>query len=118
MKDVVEALIAGRALLVQGFTWGTHARNADAERVHFNSEDAVCWCSSGALLRVTKSSPTGVYWACRSELNIAVSEVEPEHQKDPIYQSPFVSYNDTHSKEEVLALWDHAIANAKGREGV
>lgn len=92
-----------RKLIEQGWTQGAYARSASGYSVDSNSTpDAVCWCLSGAIIRVATAQAIPVYKIrdrLREVLFLRVGN------------GSIVVWNDAplRTKEEVLALLDFAI---------
>lgn len=102
----LEQLLAARKLIADPNKWtqGVLARTAARGRVSPESSYATCWCSLGALHRVT--SNTHVDKRVHDLLLKAVWEVEPS------FKGFFYEYNDSHTHAEVLGCFDRAIASA------
>jgi hypothetical protein len=97
-----EVLKAAKAKLEQGFTQGEYARDALGCGTTAASSEAVCWCSLGAIDAVADMlSPEG---------DRAVDALSGR------MDGWIPSFNDTHTKEEVLAKFDEAIALAEAEE--
>ena len=97
-----EILIAAKALIDEPGKWtqGTYARNSDMEEVDSYSEDAVCFCSIGAIYRITP------HIVSREGIGYLRSAMGPS----------VVVFNDTHPHAEVMQMWDRAIELAKAEE--
>ena len=111
---ISEALIQGKSLIEKPESWtkGAYARNEKGERRWSNDEDAVCFCSLGAMSRVTsqiecRTDPQGrdIYYNGVGYLEAAMGECVP-------------TFNDEHSHVEVMAAWDKAIEAAKRAEAI
>ena len=78
------------------------ANDSEGKTVELHSSAAVCWCLDGALRR-----ECGDGWhlrdACERLLWKALRKIAPK------YRFGYLSYNDSHSHAEVLALLDAAI---------
>lgn len=110
-KVLIEKLKLGRALIADRDRWtqGAYARTvADSEAVHSTikgphcastSRHATCWCSGGAIKKVTGNSfhESILY---RSLLHTVT--------RNSSYKS-VESFNDNSSHEAVLAMWDATI---------
>lgn len=48
-REIIERLDKAANLIEQGWTQGAYARDANGIGVHPRSEDAVCWCLTGAI---------------------------------------------------------------------
>lgn len=111
---ISEALIQGKSLIQNPEHWtqGAFARNREGDRRWSNDEDAVCFCSLGAVSRVTnrledRTDPQGndIYYHITHYLETAMGE-------------PVSTFNDEHTHTEVMAMWDKAIEAAKRAEAV
>lgn len=93
-----EILIAARQKITppQCWTQGESARNIHNEPTAPDSLGAVCWCAIGACEAV--SSDRFVVGGALTQLNRHVRGT--------------ADFNDTHTHQEVLALFDKAIAAA------
>lgn len=119
MNARIKALLQyARALIAEPGTWtkGYQARNAFGEEVEATSPEAVCFCSHGALHRasVDLDASGRAIFAGFTILNSVAWRLTPMHAYrpgDPIGKmlGTISGYNDNHTHEEVLALWDKAI---------
>lgn len=79
------------------FTTGVLARNASGESVLPESEQAVCWCSFGAIDKAS----AGYGFMEKSTLkNLMKENVEYKTNKT------LSSFNDTESHEKVVEFWE------------
>ena len=99
-KDVL--VEAKRLLVEKGHTKGMFARDAQGYMVHATSEKAVCYCAFGAL-RAGASRLVGES-ACNEWIMKAVDALEAQGAKR------LIKFNDSHTTEDVLALFDKTIA--------
>lgn len=92
-----EILIKAKEVITDPKNWtqGKFARNALGKTACPTDFDAVCFCSLGALKRIGKSSS----FHLQLRLNEAVG-------------GSIVDYNDSHTHEQVMEVWDKAIAKA------
>ena len=106
MTQVVKLLKDARNLIAKRENWtqDDFAKTADGNGVYSKSDEAVCWCSLGAL---TKSSPPDEDKQIKNLAKLLLSEA---------MDSPITTFNDSHTHEEVLAAWDKAIELAKAAE--
>jgi hypothetical protein len=92
----LDKLRAARDLISDPERWtqGTIARDWTGKQTTADAVDAFCWCAIGALEKVASNAQPfrALRWAMPSG-----------------YRS-IVSFNDTHTHAEVLALFDKAIA--------
>lgn len=102
--NTLEVLKAGRNLISDPQKWvqGTYAKNIDGWPIYGNNAAAVCFCSIGAVQHVTGM--------CHNIETETVCEVLSNAAGMHI-----AYYNDAHSHEEVLAVWDRAIAAEEGK---
>lgn len=98
MSAVLDVLKAGRELIADPERWtqGTYARDADGNRVYYDSPAAVCWCSQGAVLKFEPNVRRAY------EVVSVLGRVTPGRN--------LVLYQDLHTHAETLAVWDAAIA--------
>jgi len=119
--EQIEILKTARHLIEQGWTQGNYARNAIGDRTDPAAENAVCWCTLGALRR---ASGFGIALnhlvycmeedRYRIETNYGVVtrrliDCIPSHQG--YTAGELVSFNDAanRTKADVLKLFDDAI---------
>lgn len=104
----IEILTAARDLIADAENWTQHAwaRNADGTKTSAESDDAVCWCAGGAIVRVTPASQQPAFPA-------AICDDAARRIKG----LDLVLFNDatdtTHL--EVLAMFDDAIGAERER---
>ena len=101
MNTLKDDLIKARSFIERGWTQGTYARNANGQPTLCTGPDAVAWCMGGACkIAVGYNS----LFACLP-LRVALGSV---------VKSEVPPYNDApgRTKEEVLAVFDKAIAAA------
>lgn len=100
--DVKEVLTKARALVEKGWVQGSYAEDAEGLHVDPCSEDAVCWCAAGAI-RAAVDDNAEQYYFLRKTL-----------RQYTLIGVGIIHFNDTASaKEDVLALFDRAIADCK-----
>lgn len=105
-------LIRARELINKGFSKNAYARNAKKQQVDIFSKDAVCFCTLGALRRAQSellaSDRITIPWVSDDDIAHIAACMFPnmEHATSVAY-----SFNDNHTKEEVLAKFDAAIAS-------
>jgi predicted nucleotidyltransferase len=103
--NTVEILKAARELISDEKRWTTcaMARDSAGHAVEAWDDDAVCFCSVGAIAKACVDiHPRGEIDA----RNALTKETTGGHT--------IVSFNDTHQHAEVLALFDRAISRAEG----
>ena len=95
MQTVKEILSAARAIIANEENWtqGRYAKDKDGSSIGVNCSSAVCFCSIGAIYKITMSPSHAM-------------EVLRKHMGDSI-----MAFNDGHTHKEVLAAWDEAIAS-------
>jgi hypothetical protein len=100
----LETLKAARQLISTPDSWTQEvfARDKDGLRVDAQSEEAVCFCSFGAIERFT---------GCK---NLSEVEQHLDNVCEKYFRTNVISFNDTHTHAEVLALFDAAIAELEG----
>lgn len=109
-RQLVEDLKAIRELLSDPAHWtqGTHARDADGNRVDSMSKYATCFCLDGAAQRVTEQRNSYDEYAPRLEaIHDAFNSCIPENMT-----CDFVTWQDREGRQhaEVIQLIDAAIA--------
>lgn len=94
MQTTKEILVAARAIIANEKNWtqGAYAKDKDGMSTGVICSNAVCFCSIGAIRKITMSSDA--------------MEVLRNHMEDSI-----IAFNDGHTHKEVLAAWDEAIAS-------
>jgi hypothetical protein len=102
MATTKEVLVRARAFIERGHTTMYSARAADGSMVAPDSDMAVCWCAIGALYAVDRDAAMGRPY---DVLSSALKSM------DPASEGLVATYNDTHSTDEVLRLFDAAIAS-------
>jgi len=104
-----EILIKARQVIEKPEHWTqeSYARdNAGASLADGYATEAVCWCSLGAIEKVTGLDNWDSYEAV-SFLTEAMVDVPRQSVED---------FNDNHSHSDVLALFDQAITKATEQE--
>jgi len=93
-----EILIAAREKIERGWTQKTYARSADGDSVAYNSPEAVCWCSIGAICAVDISR------VGERAMNILADAIE-------VAPSRLTEWNDApeRSQDEVIIAFGWAI---------
>lgn len=113
----MSTLTEARKLIADSEHWlqGRYAETAGHLPVHPKDEKAIRFCSVGAVVHLLP--PDALPEAEVRQLSAAVHELAPEwitayRQGRPHTRSDrcIAQYNDSHTHEEVLAVWDHAIA--------
>ena len=106
-NKVKQALIDAKELISTPERWTQYAwsRTADGVSAGSFTEDAVCWCSIGAIRHVTKDSPYQV---------TGVARVLLDQEANSLGYETAIEYNDEHTHAEVMALFDKAIVRAEG----
>jgi hypothetical protein len=104
--EVADDLKAAKTLIDTPEKWtkDVNARDADGMQVLVRSEEAVCFCSHGAIQRVTLTDEADTSHRQMAATNL-LTEVTPGRF--------LADYNDNHTHEEVMAVWDKAIAKAE-----
>lgn len=103
---VSEALEKARALIAQGWTKGSFARDASGIARNARSHSAVSFCAIGALIHAVTPSDYFQSLECEDLLDQALPDG---------YEEGIICYNDAEGRtqEDILALYDRAIARAK-----
>lgn len=112
MKTQLEILEHARALIADPEHWtrGACARRVDGLCVDMGDTSAHCFCSIGAVGRATLD--LDVYPSLSKTFDTLESLGIPEGT--PVDQSRLATYNDSHTHEEVLAMFDRAIEKLRG----
>lgn len=110
MSTLREVLVAAKALIDDPKHWtvGTYARDACGNSVNEMSSKACKFCSMGAVYRAAKTAYgfTGMAQPALAVLGATVAELnETRHQS-------VSHFNDTHTHEKVMELFDKAIGIA------
>lgn len=85
----------------ENWTQSAYARNKRGTVVSFEANNAVCFCAMGALFRVSPPDETGTVFKFLRGASKECGSLSPSN------------FNDHHSHEEVLALFDKAISLAE-----
>jgi len=98
--NALEVLTSARALISDPARWtqGHAARDTSGSFTGATRDDATCWCTIGACVRVADGG---------------FSEHVCELLTRAAGTSQIGSFNDTHTHAEVLAMFDQAITLAK-----
>jgi hypothetical protein len=108
--ETLIALRAGRALIADPQHWTTGALAKDDRGRHVSpfDKDAVCWCSIGALKKVTPSNL--IFDLSMDSLRIAIKDLSLWPNNTCPLSCPTVDKaNDGLPHQEVLRMWDRAI---------
>ncbi len=107
-------LNAAKQLILTPTNWTQHyaARDKDNYQVDQYSEAATCFCSTGAIDRVYFNLTGGeIYWNLEFDLTSTLRDIVREK-----FNQSVIQFNDSHSHEEVLRVFDEAIVVAKELE--
>lgn len=88
----------------ENWTQGEMARASDNTPMPIKHAAATCFCSIGAVLKVSNMSYAAVF-----------SSDEYKYLRKTIDEK-VTKFNDTHTHEEVLAMFDNAIELAKSED--
>jgi hypothetical protein len=115
MSDTLEILKAARALISEPEHWtqGAYGRTSqEDEDGVYDLEEATCFCAVGAI---HKAGNFDVSCTLPSYIGVPFLGDEGLLHYDSVYfEGKLVDFNDTHSQEDVLSLFDRAIARAEG----
>jgi hypothetical protein len=103
LKYVIDNLKAARQLISNKDNWttGWFARDFNGSRVHgAHKLTAISFCSIGAINKVTNNT-CGIQTMIEFEIKYLFRAID--------YKCNVTYYNDTHTHEEVLAMFDKAI---------
>ena len=104
-----ETLTAARSLIANPESWtqGVYARDEKGKQTGVWDANAVCLCSIGAIAKAANSHLA----------NPIPHPVKSVLEKCGIKNCiDLVSFNDSHTHEQVIALFDRAIATAETQE--
>lgn len=109
--QIVADLKAAKALIDTPEKWTTHqyARDEEGNSVSFWAWDEVtptCYCSIGAIAKVQGG-------ITKAEAGTAVRLLDAAAFGPAANSCAIAYYNDSHTHEEVMAVWDKAIAKAE-----
>lgn len=98
---ISEHLKAAKALIDTPDKWtqGAYARNHQGYETRINSSDACQHCSYGAL--AAKEAPHACFMLLYKEM-----------------ENNIIRFNDHHTHQEVMAMWDRAIELAEDDEAI
>ncbi len=104
---ILEAEEMARILISDPNRWTQRAsaRGADGIQILATDEDAVCWCSFGAVIKVTQGN-----YEVRG---IVLNNMQREAVTSMGAYGSLVLFNDTRDHEDVLAFFDRVIAKEK-----
>ena len=103
-KEVKQTLIKARSLIEKPENWLQGSFSCDAEGNHCfaTEENAVCFCSLGAVERAINE--TIVDYGCGADVYAAARELLQVKMG-----TSAIKFNDSHTHQEVLAKFDEAI---------
>ena len=106
-QDLHDSLKLGKGFIADEKNWikGFNAKNADGIVVDAQDDDAVCFCSVGAVLKTSER----LYWPMYRTLLTVCRDIDPT----TINVSQF---NDSHTHAEVMQMWDIAIQTTQPKE--
>lgn len=105
-RQTLANLTAGRRLISDPGKWtvGAAARTATGLYLSSGSDaDATCWCSYGAIQKVAGDLVEAEVIVLRAVVRAYAGD----------YSATIVTFNDSHSHKEVMAVWDLAIDAVK-----
>ena len=107
MKKFVNYLLKARDLIENGWTKGAMARKENREFCSETNRNAVCFCASGAIRRVTRCEEN------RRKLFDLLAEQLPQSSSMFGSESQVIDYNDDDNrrKKQIVRLFDKAIAS-------
>lgn len=118
LDKTVQLLEAAKAKIVEPNNWttGAMARDSNGKVVFSNDSSAIKFDAVGALLCATHEDMDkhGTHLA-HHEIGILLDQAV--EKSIPLFEQPHISigeFNDTHSHERVIELFDIAIGLAKG----
>lgn len=104
MSTTRDILIKARTYIEDPAHWTTktYARDAEGNDVAALDDDAVCWCSAGAVIKAADALNASSPWSAVRMLDHVVSDLHPG------WITP--EFNDHKSHSDVLDLFDRTIA--------
>lgn len=109
MNQTVEILTNAKQILIdKGWTQNVLARNQHGIMVWHTESEAVCFCSVGAIDRAT--------FDLIGESQATNDVVRTLRCALPEGQTSIAAYNDSHTFEEVIEMFNNAIGLAKEAE--
>lgn len=109
-QQLLQDLTAARALIDTPAKWTQEvlARDANGYKTSYTAADATCFCSMGAFVRIIADQPKAYERdkEAFSALDAAAQRATGDSDMN------IITYNDTHTYAEVIAVWDNAIAAA------
>lgn len=120
MEKTLATLIAARGYIARGFVQHLLGKSRDGRAVSGTDPSAVAWCTVGALERATGHTHAWWYELDSHPAGQAVSELYMDLPPDWVSHvcskhQAVVMYNNSHTQEEVLALFDKTIARLEGK---
>ena len=115
MSEVSYTLAQARALIADPKHWAKHvsARNAENQKTGIYEPDAVCFCASAAVLRVSRTAkdPYLLATVCLRILDTHARDLARHSKNAGRWSCDTVSFNDNDltTHEEILDLFDRAI---------
>lgn len=105
--STIEILTRAKALIQDPKNWtqGEYARSAEGIPIGERHPRATCFCSMGAIRRVTGSSS-----------NLFYKNLDALRAVEVVTCEPLSEYNDSHTHAEVIAKFNEAIAAAKAAQ--
>lgn len=107
----LDILKKGRELIADPARWtqGAFARNKWDDRCDPSSNYAKCFCCAGALIAVSGLNEIEAF---ESGALAALEVAAGKNGK----RADLASYNDSHSHDLIVALWDRAIAAEEAKQ--
>ena len=104
MNNITEVLTEARELISDPKRWtqGLYARDVRGNYTKWNSPEAACWCSAGAIAKVVGAS---------TDSDIEYDPIAKRAIKKLMYgiNSSIYKFNDSHTHAEVLTAFDKVI---------
>ena len=109
-SNIVRILQSAREIIADPARWTKNAvaRNAAGKEVPASHPEAVCWCVTGAIGRVTGYPDIERYRALKVLQNAQIYDIGAQPQWTTIYNDFFLT---THA--DILRLFDAAIVRAE-----
>jgi len=110
-QQLLEDLTAAKALIENPENWIQDELSQDSEgrKVAVTDTNATCFCSMGAFVHYLHGKPQ----AHERDLPVVAALDEASVKVSGDADMNIVTFNDTHSHAEVMAVWNNAIFTAK-----
>lgn len=111
---VLANLEAARALLAEHFTTGQFAKTIDGDKCSPLAPEAACFCSIGALYKVTNTDINRMLPFSIVGYHELVDAAQALNSEGVTRHTSVVGVNDADGKAAALLMFDRAIQKARG----